>query len=56
MLYYFVIITSVMMPYDDPGETNHPYLRVGYHRWYQRITDTSCPAIFSKIYDEETLK
>jgi hypothetical protein len=22
MMYYFTIITSVMMPRDDPGETN----------------------------------
>jgi hypothetical protein len=26
VMYYFAIITSVMMPRDDPGETNHPYL------------------------------
>jgi hypothetical protein len=29
VMYYFAIITSVMMPHDHPGETNHPCLRVG---------------------------
>jgi hypothetical protein len=38
VMYYFVIITSVMMPRDDPGETNRSYLRVGCHSWYQSIT------------------
>jgi hypothetical protein len=28
VMYYFVIITSVMMPRDDPGETEHPCLRM----------------------------
>jgi hypothetical protein len=37
-MYYFAIITSVMMPRDDPGETNRPYLRAGCHSWYQSIT------------------
>jgi hypothetical protein len=32
VMYYFVIITSVMMPRDDPDETNRPYLRAGCHR------------------------
>jgi hypothetical protein len=38
-MYYSTIITSVMMPRDDPGEINHPCLRVGCHSWYQSITD-----------------
>jgi hypothetical protein len=25
------IVTPIMMPCDDPGETEHPYLRVGCH-------------------------
>jgi hypothetical protein len=31
VMYYFAIITSVMMPRRVPDETNHPYLRVGCH-------------------------
>jgi hypothetical protein len=31
--------------------TNHPYLRVGRHRWYQSYyeNNTSCMVLFSKI-------
>jgi hypothetical protein len=29
VMYYFEIITSIMMPRDDPGETNRPCLRAG---------------------------
>jgi hypothetical protein len=32
VMYYFAIITSIMMPRDDPGETNRPYLRAGCHK------------------------
>jgi hypothetical protein len=32
VMYYFAIITSIMMPRDDPGETEHPCLREGCHR------------------------
>jgi hypothetical protein len=38
VMYYFVIITSVMMSCDDHGETNHPCLRAGRHSWYQSLT------------------
>jgi hypothetical protein len=31
VIYYFVIITFVMMHHKDPGKTNHPYLRAGCH-------------------------
>jgi hypothetical protein len=31
VMYYFTIITSVMMPRRDLGETNQPCLRAGYH-------------------------
>jgi hypothetical protein len=31
VMYYSTIITSAMMPRDDPGETEHPCLRVGCH-------------------------
>jgi hypothetical protein len=39
VMYYFAVITFVMMPHDDPGETNHPCLRAECHNWYQSITD-----------------
>jgi hypothetical protein len=29
VMYYFAIITSVMMPHDHPGEMNRPCLRAG---------------------------
>jgi hypothetical protein len=29
VMYYFVIITYVMLPRDDPGEMNRPCLRAG---------------------------
>jgi hypothetical protein len=32
-MYYFTIITSVMMPRGDPDETNRPCLRAGCHRY-----------------------
>jgi hypothetical protein len=32
VMYYFAIITSIMMPCDDPGKPNHPCLRVGCHK------------------------
>jgi hypothetical protein len=35
---YFVIITYVMTPHDDPDEAECPCLRAGYHSWYQSIT------------------
>jgi hypothetical protein len=38
VMYYFAIITSVMMPRDDLGETNRSCLRAGCHSWYQIIT------------------
>jgi hypothetical protein len=38
VMYYFAIITPVMMPCGDPGETNHPCLRTGRHNWYQSFT------------------
>jgi hypothetical protein len=31
VMYYIAIITSVMMPQDDPGETECPCLRAGCH-------------------------
>jgi hypothetical protein len=31
VIYYFAIITYVMMPRDDPSETECPCLRVGCH-------------------------
>jgi hypothetical protein len=31
VIYYFPNITSIMMPRDDPGETNCPCLRMGCH-------------------------
>jgi hypothetical protein len=31
VMYYSVIITSVMMPQDDPCEANHPCLMAGCH-------------------------
>jgi hypothetical protein len=31
VMYYFAIITFIMMPRGDPGETNQPCLRVGCH-------------------------
>jgi hypothetical protein len=37
VMYYFAIITSVMMPCDDSGETYRSCLRVGCHNWYQSI-------------------
>jgi hypothetical protein len=30
-MYYFAIITSIMMPLDDPGETNRSCLMAGHH-------------------------
>jgi hypothetical protein len=33
VMYYFAIITSIMMHIDDPGETNHPCLRAGCHSY-----------------------
>jgi hypothetical protein len=38
VMYYFTIITLVMMPRGDPDETNRSYLRPGHHNWYQSIT------------------
>jgi hypothetical protein len=32
VIYYFAIITSIIMPCDDLGETNHHCLRVGCHK------------------------
>jgi hypothetical protein len=32
VMYYFAIITSIMMPRRDPGETNRPCLRAGCHK------------------------
>jgi hypothetical protein len=37
-MYYFTIITPVMVSRGGPGETNHPCLRVGCHSWYQSLT------------------
>jgi hypothetical protein len=37
-MYYFAIITSVIMSRGDPGETNRPCLRTGCHSCYQSIT------------------
>jgi hypothetical protein len=34
-MYYFTIITSVMVPRDEPGEMNNPCLSAGCHSWYQ---------------------
>jgi hypothetical protein len=31
VMYYFAIITSLMMPRDDPSETNRSCLRAGCH-------------------------
>jgi hypothetical protein len=33
VIYYFVIITSIMMPRDNPDETNRPCLRIGCHTY-----------------------
>jgi hypothetical protein len=38
VMYYFTIITSVMMPHGDPGETNRLCLRAGCYSWYQSFT------------------
>jgi hypothetical protein len=35
VIYYFAIITSVMMPRGDPSETNWPCLRARHHSWCQ---------------------
>jgi hypothetical protein len=32
VMYYFAIITSVMLPREDPDKTNRPWLRVGCHK------------------------
>jgi hypothetical protein len=32
VIYYFAIITFVIMPRTDPSETNCPYLRVGCYK------------------------
>jgi hypothetical protein len=37
-MYYFAIITSIMMPHGGPGETNRPFLRAGHHSWDQSFT------------------
>jgi hypothetical protein len=31
--YYFVLVTSVMTPRDDPGETKRPCLSAGCHSY-----------------------
>jgi hypothetical protein len=38
VMYYFTIITSLMILRDDPGETTWPCLRARGHNWYQSIT------------------
>jgi hypothetical protein len=32
VIYYFAIIISIMMPYNNSSETNRPYLSVECHR------------------------
>jgi hypothetical protein len=53
-MYYFEIITSVMMPRDDLSETNCPYLRVGCHNvhsaektWYTRHVHFLCQSTYA---------
>jgi hypothetical protein len=38
--------------------TDHPYLRVGRHSWYQSHYgyNTSCTVLFLKTYGEDTLR
>jgi hypothetical protein len=37
VMYYFTIIISIMMPRDDPGETNRPCLRAERHNAHHRV-------------------
>jgi hypothetical protein len=36
-MHYFAIITSLMMPCEDPDETNCPYLRVRRHTIHDSV-------------------
>jgi hypothetical protein len=38
VMYYFVIITFVIMPRGDPNGTNRPFLWARCHSWYQSFT------------------